>query len=213
MSFIPDSSPDRVTPGKSLEPAGTSPQPARDFKPYMQGSPQSPMSQESTALVGPTPMNLAQGAASAGSPPSMETILNQTKSMQDGLGVVGKQLNTPNLKLKRSQAHLLKNKLTDAQEYIRQAGAKVGVEAPPMTIPPGTSPIGRFVAYVNDGQDQLIQVQQKLKAMTAKGQQLNATEMLSVTVKMNLAQQEIEYSSTLLAKVIDSIKQIMNIQL
>lgn len=214
MSFTPDSSPDRITPGKSLEPAGTSPQPAKDFKPYMQGSPGAPMSsQGSAAPTGPTPMDLAQGAASPGSPPSMGAILNQARSMQDGLGVVGQQLNTPNLKLKRSQAHLLKNKLTDAQEYIRQAGAKVGVQAPPMTIPPGTSPIGRFVAYVNDGQDQLIQVQQKLKAMTAKGQQLNATEMLSVTVKMNLAQQEIEYSSTLLAKVIDSIKQIMNIQL
>lgn len=213
MSFSPDSSPGRITPGKALEPAGTTPQPARDFKPYMQESSGRPSGPQATETTGPSPMNLAQGVNAPGSPPSMSAILNQAKSMQDGLGVVGKQLNTPNLKLKRSQAHLLKNKLTDAQGYIRQAGAKVGVESPPITVPPGTSPIGRFMAYVNDGQDQLIQVAQKLKAMSAKGQQLNAGEMLSVTVKMNLAQQEIEYSTTLLAKVIDSIKQIMNIQL
>ncbi len=213
MSFIPDSSPERITPGKSLEPAGTSPQPARDFKPYMQGSPEAPSVPGGSAATGPTPMDLAQGASSPGSQPSMSAILNQARSMQDNLGTIGQQLNTPNLKLKRSQAHLLKNKLTDAHEYIRQAGAKVGVEAPPITVSPGTSPIGRFIAYVNDGQDQLIQVEQKLKSLSAKGQQLNPTDMLSVTVKMNLAQQEIEYSTTLLGKVIDSFKQIMNIQL
>lgn len=213
MSFSPDSSPSRITPGKSIEPAGTTPQPTKDFQQYMQGTSQTPMSQGTAGAGSPTPMNLAQGGPTPGEPPSMGAILNQAKSMQDNLGVVGQQLNTPNLKLKRSQAHLLKNKLTDAHAHIRQAGAKVGVEAPPLTVPPGTSAIGRFIAYVNDGQDQLIQVQHKLKTMASQGQQMNAAEMLSVTVKMNLAQQEIEYSTTLLGKVIDSVKQIMNIQL
>jgi hypothetical protein len=213
MSFTPDSSPGRITPGKALEPAGTSPQPAKDFKQYMEGNPAASPVKGNEPATGITPMNLAGETTTAGSPPSMAQILNQSKSMQDNLGVIGQQLKDPNLKLKRSQAHLLKNKLTDAQGYIRQAAGKVGVESPPMTLEPGTNAIGRFIAYVNDGQDQLIQVQQKLKSMTAKGQQLNAAEMLSVTVKMNLAQQEIEYSTTLLAKVIDSVKQIMNIQL
>jgi hypothetical protein len=212
MGFSPDSSPGRITPGKALEPAGTSPQPVREFKPYMEGgSGQAPQGNISTQ--GPTPMSIAQNQNLPGTLPSVDAITQQAKTMQDSLGNVGKQLRTPNLKLKRSQAHLLKNKLSDAQSYIRQAGQKVGVEAEPLDVPSGSSAIGRFIAYVNDGQDQLVQVQQKLKNMSAKGQQLNAAEMLSVTVKMNLAQQEIEYSSTLLAKVIDSIKQIMNIQL
>lgn len=213
MSFTPDSSPGRITPGKALEPAGTSPQPAKDFKPYMEGTAKASPIAGNQASTGPTPMSLAGETTNAGSPPSMAQILNQSKSMQDNLGTIHAQLKDPNLKLKRSQSHLLKNKLTDAQGYIRQAASKVGVESPPMEIEPGTNAIGRFIAYVNDGQDQLIQVQQKLKTMASKGQQLNAAEMLSVTVKMNLAQQEIEYSTTLLAKVIDSVKQIMNIQL
>ena len=140
-------------------------------------------------------------------------MLAQAKTSHDSLGTVEQQLNTQNLKLRRSQTHLLKNKLTDAQAHIRQAGAKLGIDAPPMKLPPGATAIERFIAYVNDGQDQLVQVQQRLKDMSAKGQQINAADMLSVTVKMNLAQQEIEYSSTLLGKVIDSLKQIMNIQL
>ena len=206
MTFSPDSSPARISPNKALEPAGTSPQPPKDFSSYMQDS-------HVSHAKGPEPLSPANMAQGGSKPPSMESILNQAKSAQDGLGVVGKQLQTQNLKLKRSHAHLLKNKLTDANEYIRQVGSKVGVETPAMTMTPGTSPLGKFIAYVNDGQDQLIQVQNKLKQMSAKGQQLNAAEMLSVTVKMNLASQEIEYSTTLLGKVIDSVKQIMNTQL
>lgn len=212
MTFSPDSSPSSITPGKAIEPAGTSPQPVRDFKPYMEGGGRQAPSQ-GMSTQGPTPMSIAQNQNLPTQIPSMESIVQQSKTMQDSLGTVGQQLKTPNLKLKRSQAHLLKNKLSDAQGYIRQAGAKVGVESEPMEVPSGSSAIGRFIAYVNDGQDQLVQVQQQLKGMAAKGQQLNAAEMLSVTVKMNLAQQEIEYSTTLLAKVIDSIKQIMNVQL
>ncbi len=213
MTFVPDSSPGRITPGKPLEPAGTTPQPQRDFQQYMQESPGGKMGQGPSGVSGQTPMNLAQGQALPGSPPTMDSIAAQARVAQDGLGQIGKQLRTPNLAFKRSQAHLLKNKLTGAHDYIRQAGEKVGIEASPFATPSGAGPLERFIAYVNDGQDQLLQVQQKLKAMSAKGQQLNAAEMLSVTVKMNLAQQEIEYSSTLLGKVIDSVKQIMNTQL
>lgn len=213
MTFSPDSSPSPISPGKSIEPAGTSPQPVRDFKPYMEGGAGGSPQGTTPSTQGPTPLSIAQNQNISGTMPSMDSIAQQSKAMQDSLGNVGQQLKTPNLKLKRSQAHLLKNKLSDAQQYIRQAGQKVGVESEPLEVPSGSTAIGRFIAYVNDGQDQLIQVQNKLKTMAAKGQQLNAADMLSVTVKMNLAQQEIEYSTTLLAKVIDSVKQIMNIQL
>ena len=209
----PDKSPDRIFGGKPLEPAGTTPQAPKEFQSYMQGTPSPPRGPAPEAPGGPTPMDIARGPAIQTAGPSFDTILAQARTAQDTLGNVEKQLNTPNLKLRRSQTHLLKNKLTDAQGYIRQAGSKLGVEAQAMKLPPGATALERFIAYVNDGQDQLIQVQGRLKELAAKGEQLNAAEMLSVTVKMNLAQQEIEYSSTLLAKVIDSLKQIMNIQL
>jgi len=213
MTFVPDSSPDRITPGKSLEPAGTTPQPQKDFQSYMQGAPNPSSSPATLETSGPTPMSLAQGNSIGTEPPNMNTIMQQARTVQDGLGTVHSQLNTPNLKLKRSQAHLLKNKLSSAHDYIQQAAEKVGVNPSTSEVPATSSPLGRFIAYVNDGQDQLIQVQNQLKEMSAHGGQLNAAEMLTVTVKMNLANQEITYSSTLLGKVIDSIKTIMNTQL
>lgn len=213
MTFVPDSSPDRITPGKALEPAGTTPQPQKNFQSYMQGDSNASSSPASTEASAPTPMSLAQGNGASTEPPNMNTILQQAKTVQDGLGTVHSQLNTPNLKLKRSQAHLLKNKLSSAHGYIQQAAEKVGINPSTQEASSESSPLGKFIAYVNDGQNQLIQVQNQLKQMSAHGGQLNAAEMLTVTVKMNLANQEITYSSTLLSKVIDSIKTIMNTQL
>lgn len=217
MTFSPDKSPDRITPGKALEPSsGTTPQkaPTKDFQSFMQGeSPSAARGQVSQASKTPSPAEITRGTTFQTAGPSFDSILAQAKTARDSLGTVETQLKEPNLKLKRSQTHLIKNKLTDANEYIRAAAGKVGVNGAPMKTPSGGSPLERFLAYVNDGQDQLVQVQQKLKELSAKGQQLNAADMLAVTVKMNLAQQEIEYSSTLLGKVIDSIKQMINVQL
>jgi flagellar hook-basal body complex protein FliE len=212
-----DKSPDRISPGKPLEPADRlNPTPSTtSFESYMKGT-SGPTPQGAAPAGTPpgvqSPMEAAKGPSISGTP-TFDTLAFQARNAQDSLGNIGQQLNTPNLKLKRAQSHLLRNKLQDANSYIRSAGAKVGVEAPPMKPSTGASPIDRFIAYVNDGQDQLQAVQQKLKEMAASGEEIRPGDMMLIQVKMNLAQQEIEYSSTLLGKVIDSLKQIMNIQL
>jgi hypothetical protein len=137
----------------------------------------------------------------------------QAQTAQDTLGAVHKQLQTPNLQLKRSQSHLIRNKLTDAREYSRAASAKLGVETPPMQTPDESGAIARFLAYINDGQDQFAAIQKKLQEMAASGEQISAGDMMILQSKMALAQQEIEYSSTLLSRVTSSITTIMGIQL
>lgn len=212
---IPDKSPDRITPGKPLEGVGVDrgaqgTPPSKDFESYMKS--QGAKSSGSTAAGAMSPMEAVKGPAITGTP-TLETLSTQAKNAQDSLGNVGEQLNTPNLKLKRAQSHLLRNKLQDANTYIRSAGSKLGVESPPLKQQTGSSPIEKFIGYVNDGQNQLLSVQQKLKEMAASGEEIRPGDMMQIQVKMNLAQQEIEYSSSLLGKVIDSLKQIMNIQL
>ena len=145
--------------------------------------------------------------------PTTTSLMTQARNAQDTLGNVEKQLQTPNLQLKRSQAHLVRNKLTDAREYSRSAAAKLGIETPPMKPPEGPGIISRFLAYVNDGQDQFAAIQTKLQQMSDSGEQINAGDMLILQSKMALAQQEIEYSSTLLSRVTSSITTIMGIQL
>ncbi len=211
----PDKSPDKIAAGKAMEPVGkplVQQEPA-GFQAYMEGGPKTLPPGATGGPTGPTPMELSRGAVNPSGAPTFDSLQGQAKNAQDALGTVGQQLNEPNLKLKRSQNHLLRNKLSDANGYLRSAGEKLGVDTPQMKMPPGATGIDRFLAYVNDGQDQLLAVQQKLKQMSAAGEQINPGDMMMVQVKMGLAQQEIEYSSTLLSKVIDSIKTIMNIQL
>jgi hypothetical protein len=205
-----DRSPDRITPGKAVEPEKTISQPPSTFESYMEGT--------SSGTRGTPPSITGAGPATAAAPmqpgtPTFQTLQAQAKNAQDSLGTVGEQLNTPNLKLKRSQTHLLKNKLQDSNSSLQSAGTKLGVDIPEMQTSDTPSPVGRFLAYVGHGQDILMSVQQKLKALAASNTQINPADMMLVQIKMSQAQQEIEYSSTLLGKVIDSLKQIMNIQL
>lgn len=187
-------------------------QPPAGFESYMQGTAGQPKG-ESVAPSGPTPMDVARGPGGPSAELSLGGLSAQTKAVQDTLGQVHKQLNDKKLKLKRSQSHLVRQKLEGANSHIRSAGAKLGMAPSEQALPPGLSGISRFIAMVNDGQDQLVQVQEQLKKMAAKGGQINAADMLSVQVKMGLAQQEISYTSTLLGKVIQSITQIINTQL
>jgi hypothetical protein len=207
----PDKSPDRITPSKAMEADQAIRQPSsgQNFQSYMQKG----ASPTSSATQGPNPMELSRSMTTQTGTPTVPSLLSQAQTAQDTLGTVHKQLQTPNLQLKRSQAHLLRNKLNDAKEYSRSASAKLGVETPPMKAPSESGAISRFLAQINDGQDQFTAIQNKLQEMSASGQQLSAGDMLILQSKMGLAQQEIEYSSTLLSRITSSITTIMSIQL
>lgn len=212
----PDQSPGRITPGKALEPDRTISKPPSTFESYMQDA---NSGAKTSAPGSQVPTQGTTGAAGIRptqfqtSGPTFDSLLGQARNVQDGLGTVEQQLQSPNLKLKRSQAHLLKNKLQDTNEYLNSAGNKLGVETPAQKAPPGANPVGRFLSYIGSGQDQMVAVEQKLKELSAANGEIRPAELLFVQVKMSQAQQEIEYSSTLLGKVIDSIKTIMNTQL
>lgn len=210
----PDQSPGAISGAKSLEPdraIGQPPSGSNSFESYMQKG-TAPQGTQGTGSA-PSPMDIARPTNMQTTGPTLTTLQDQARTAQDTLGTVKQQLDTPNLKLKRSQAHLLKNKLTDSQTYARAAADKIGVETPKTQVPAQGGPLERFIYYVNDGENQFDAIHAKLQEMSASGKQLNAGDMMFMQVKMNLAQQEIEYSSTLLSKVISSITTIMNIQL
>jgi hypothetical protein len=216
MAVPPDKSPDRITPGKAPEPLEKpvpSGQTPNGFDSYMKGAGTKPPGGAEAMPAGPTPMDMARGSTIATSGISFDSILAQANQTQDSLGTVEKQLNDQKLKLKRSQSHLVKQKLGDANSHIQAAGSKLGLQLSEGKLPPGLSGISRFIAMVNDGQDKMIQVQEMLKKMSSKQQPISPADMLSVQVKMGLAQQEIQYTSTLLGKVIQSFTQLMQTQL
>src|SRR3990167_4328365 len=173
MTIPPDKSPDSISLVKPpLEPTArpVPQQPMKDFDSYMEGAQTPPAGQPTApATAGPSPIELARGTTMQTAGPSFNSLLAQAKNAQDSLGAVQDQLTDPNLKLKRAQSHLVRNKLSDAQGYIRQAGNKIGVDAPDFKPPTGGA-VERFVAYANDGQEQLVAVQTKLQEMLHSGQ-------------------------------------------
>lgn len=211
----PDRSTDRIHPGKSLEFEKPVSQPPSTFESYMQGTANSARGSGSTppGVQGPSPMQVTSPSSMQPGTPTFASLQAQARNVHDQLGTIADQLNTPNLKLKRSQNHLLKNKLQDANGYIRSGSAKLGIDTPPPEGGSTGSPVARFLSYIGNGQDQLMAVQQKLAQLAKTNGELRPGDMMFLQIKMGQAQQEIEYSSTLLSKVIDSLKTIINTQL
>ncbi len=184
----------------------------KPFAPYMQEGETSPL-MASTKNPQVSPFDLAHGRVPAPGP-TLNTIQEQTKVAQASLGDISNQLNTPKLRLKQSTKYLLKNKLSAAKGNILSASDKLGAQAvPEQEVPAGASPLQRFIGFVSSGQNQLQEVQSQLAALSAKGKQMKPADMLTIQIKLSKAQQQLEYSSLLLSKAVDDMKQMMNIQL
>ncbi len=185
--------------------------PTQSFQSYMQKE-ASPLAAAKTPQL--SPFDLAHGPNALTSGPTVQTLLAQVNAAQTTMGDLSTQLNTPNLKLKPSQKYLLKNKLSDASGYLRTANGKLGGEQPPETeVAAGSGPIGRFLGYITDGQNNLEAAQQKLKDLQASGQSMNPAELLLIQVKLNKASQELEYASVLLSTAVSGIKMLFSVQL
>ena len=166
-----------------------------------QGTPNTAFPTYSTAGASQTPSKAfpAQGPAaitpssfaSQTAGPSFNSLIAQVATSQDSLTNVRNLLNTKGLQFRRSQQHLLRNKLSDTSTYLRAANTRMGVETPPMPSQAGSRPIERFLSYVTDGENQLSAAQDKIMDMQQHGDQMRPADFLLVQVKLSQAQQEI----------------------
>lgn len=193
--------------------------PSQSFQSYMEKAsttqiPGAPGS-KTPAATG-SPFDLAAGKTNPlATGPTMQTLLTQAMQAQTTLGDISNSLNTPKLKLKQSQKYLLKNKLTSANAHLRSANAKLGVEPPKEEeeAPSDGGPFGKFLSLVTDGQNQLEAAQSQLKSLNSTGENVNPAQLLLVQLKLNKAQQELEYSSIMLSNAVSDIKMLFGIQL
>ena len=194
-----------ISPGEEQEPGQAQTKP---FEPYMKGGPEQSQSSQ------PSPFDIAKGPVSPTGQPTLETVNAQMKTASGTLGDINQHLNTKGLKLKRSQNYLLRNKLTDSNQNIRTAVQKLGVDpGAPVQVAGRQNPIMRFIALVGDSQKQMQDAQKKVKELSAQGSSVNPAELLTVQIKINKAQQELEYSSVLLSNAVSSLKMMFNVQI
>jgi hypothetical protein len=185
-----------------------------EFQSYMKEAPPG-KGEEAAGSQQISPMELAGKSNVPKGGPTPESILGQVNNTQNNLNTIQNNLsNTPNLKLSHAQSRLLDNKLTSAQTYLNSASEKLGANVVPgKKVPSGSSPIVKFLSYVTNGQNQLLETKKKLEEISATKGQLSPNQLMLVQVKLTSAQQQIDYASALLAKVIDVIKTTMNIQI
>jgi hypothetical protein len=208
------SKPSNIDPLKSIQPGEQDQsKPAGDFQSFMQEGQGSQAGK--TAAQGPSPIELA-GAEKQTSMtgPSHESISNQISSTSSVLGDLQNQLNNKNLNLRQSQKYLLRNKLASANQNIRTAATKAGVDTgPPPSQFSRQSPINKFLGMISDSQSQLSNAQTEINNLNMNGQSMNPGDLLLIQVKLSKAQQELEYSSVLLSTATSDIKTLFNIQL
>lgn len=187
--------------------------PNQSFSSFMQKGTASPMETAGKSSM-ISPFNLMQGQAPVATTPNMATLLAQINNVHSTLGDISTQLNTPNLKLKASTKYLVKGKLADANEALRTFNAKIGAEVPETPAAAKFSgPLGRFFAYLNDGQAQMEQAKLQLQKMKESGGHLSPGDFLLVQTRLNKAQQLLEFTSVLLSNAVSGIKQLMQVQL
>lgn len=198
-----------ITPGE--EKAGVD----RPFFSFMQegkGTPPMALSGKAAMI---SPFDLPQGGMHpATATPTFQTLISQVNNAQSTMGDLSTFLNTPGLKLKSKDKLALKNRMADANSRLRAANTRLGAEVPePPEASHFTGPIGRFLAFISDGQQLLESAKSHLENLKAKGESLQPGDFLLIQVKLNKAQQELEYSSVLLATVVAAFKQLMQTQL
>jgi hypothetical protein len=161
-----------------------------------------------------SPFGLMQGQPPLTQAPTMETLLAQMNNAQSTLGDINTQLNTPGLKLKASTKYLVKSKLTDANDQLRTFNSKIGGDVPEEPdISEFKGPLGRFFSYLTDGQNQMEAAKRQLQNLKDQGSNISPGDFLLIQVKLNKAQQLLEFTSVLLSNAVSDIKQMMQIQL
>lgn len=187
--------------------------PAQPFSSYMEEAKSSTLGGTAKTPLS-SPFEIARGQTVLPATPTVDTLRTQVVNAQSTLGDVNSYLTNKDLKLKQSSKYLLKNKLQDANTHIHTAANRLGAQVPEETeISSGGGPIERFIGYVTNGQNMLHSAKQRLSDMKAQGDNMKPADFLLIQVQLNLAQQSLEYSSVVLSKAMDNIKQMMNIQL
>lgn len=169
------------------------------------------------AAAKPSPMeelrnlNNKVEAISKASPEEIRTKAQQIVSEIEEINK--KYSNYSNAKVTPAYNNLLKNRLAHIDDALRIALSKAGLEhQSPVAQAAGTNPIGKFLGYLTHGQYQLEHLGTSINALQSKGMNITPADMLLIQVKLNQVQQELEFVTNALNKLLESVKTLMNVQ-
>lgn len=161
-----------------------------------------------------SPFELAPPSTPLAAGPSFETLISQVGSTQASYNDLRNLSQTPGLHLRQSESMLVNTKLEGARANVRTAAEKIEANLSPLSQPPASlGPLEKFLMFIGDGERQLANTQAKLREIQEKGESVNPADFLLLQIKLNKAQQEIEFSSMVMSKAVEGIKSIMATQI
>jgi hypothetical protein len=131
-------------------------------------------------------------------------------------------VNKDKLKLGPEKRDTFGKKLKNANNKIQLAAREMGVSAEgregtqeglDLSAGGKKNPFEKFISLLGDSQYQLENVQDAVVNLRDSKGMIEPAKLLSLQTKLGIAQRELEYSSVLLSKAVDGIKQIFNIQI
>ncbi len=162
-----------------------------------------------------TPMELS--ATSSGSQPissaSIESLGKTAGNINNNLNPLINKLETfqtqnPNTDFKSSYADIANTHIERSIQAQNSIAGNLGLEK--LDLPPASSQLVHFLNYLTGSQQQMEKIQQALSSAPPGSLQPGA--LLSLQVKMNTVQQQVEFFTTMIGKGTDDFKTIMNIQ-
>ena len=165
----------------------------------------------------PSPMEEAaklhrQGASRPDKVNENEILAYAEKSIAQ-IDDVKKALGQPDLKLRASVQNLLRTKLSDINDNLRVAFRKAGIDyvgPEPAQGPMG--PIQKFLGLLTHAQTSMQSLGSHVNKIKETPGALTPANMIGLQIKVHHVQQQVEFFSNLLNKMLEGTKTIMNVQ-
>ncbi len=207
-----------INPSKNLEPIGSGGAEA-GLDLSKQGTPAFSTGSEKGAGAGlqgmtsPMELSAASGSGQAISSTSIQSLEKTAGEINNKLGPLINKVEefeklNPNMDFKGQYADLMTNHIERSTQAQNSIAGSLGVEK--LDVPSSSSQLVHFLDYLTGSQEQMDKIQQALSS--APPDSLQPGTLLSVQVKMNTVQQQVEFFTVMIGKGSEDFKTIMNIQ-
>lgn len=151
--------------------------------------------------------NLAKG----NQPPTQESINQQMDQTKSSLNDIHEKLAQTNAQLKPSQAKLIKGKLQAAHAHLSTAAKALNIT--PTKPKSSPNPLEDFMNLTMSAQSTFGKASGQIRKIASEGNQIQPAQMLLLQTEFMKAQQNLEYSSMMISKVVEGFKTMINTQL
>jgi hypothetical protein len=146
-----------------------------------------------------------------GEAPTAASLNNQVKATSTHLNELATSLNAPGLRMSKADQKLLLKKLPKANEAIRDAAKRVGIDVGAKVVATkDMSLLQKALLYIGDGQSKLTSATNQMARLNF--QNMNPAAMIAIQMKLSAADQQIAFCNNLLSGGVSAVKTLMNIQ-